>query len=78
MRVSAATCRAQEAHHLALAKKDPLANRRKIAMSAAKAWGREAVLAEKREAGLREPLDKLDTDITAQFDEEAGQPLPKT
>ena len=51
MRVRAAICREQQALQLALSISDPLERRRKIAATAAKAWGLEAIEAEKREAG---------------------------
>jgi hypothetical protein len=66
MRVSVATCKEQEALQLAKAASDPLENRRKIALAAAKAWGAEAILAEKREM-KQSPLDKLDAEISLEF-----------
>ena len=71
MRVKASTCREQEARHLDLAANDPLESRRRVAAAAAKAWGLEAVQAEKREAGHLSPRDKLDADITLEFAEES-------
>lgn len=50
MRVSASTCREQEAIQRGIAESSPLENRRNIAIAAAKAWGKEAVEADKREA----------------------------
>ena len=74
MRVKATICRAQEAHQLHLATHDPLESRRIIAAAAAKAWGLEAIQAEKREAGILNPLEKLDADITREFaDEESAE-----
>ncbi|AMO71412.1 hypothetical protein [Sphingorhabdus sp. M41] len=70
MRVKAETCREQEALQLALATNDPLESRRKVAAAAAKAWGIEAIQAEKREAGHLSPRDKLDAEITLEFAEE--------
>ena len=70
MRVKASVCREQEARQLDLAANDPLESRRKVAASAAKAWGLEAVQAEKREAGHLSPRDKLDAEITSEFAEE--------
>ena len=70
MRVKAATCREQEARQLDLAANDPLESRRKVAAAAAKAWGLEAIQAEKREAGHVSPRDKLDAEITSEFAEE--------
>lgn len=46
MRVLASFCRQQEALQRALATSEPLENRRKIALTAAKAWESEALLAE--------------------------------
>ncbi len=71
MRVKADICRAQEARQLDLAANDPLESRRKIAAAAAKAWGLEAIQAEKREAGHIDPIDKLDAEITTEFADEA-------
>ena len=70
MRVSADFCRAQEAQQLAKATSEPLKNRRKIALDAAKAWAAEALLADER-AVRQEPLDKLDAEITLEFAQEA-------
>jgi len=67
MRVKASTCREQEAHHLDLAVNDPLESRRKVAAAAAKAWGLEAIQAEKRESGHISPRDRLDAEITLEF-----------
>ncbi|MEH6757321.1 MAG: hypothetical protein V7676_07405 [Parasphingorhabdus sp.] len=71
MHLKSEICRAQEALQLDLATNDPLESRRKIAAAAAKAWGLEAINAEKREAGHLDPLDQLDADITNEFAEEA-------
>ncbi|MEJ6594281.1 hypothetical protein [Parasphingorhabdus sp.] len=70
MRVKASVCREQEARQLDLAANDPLESRRKVAAAAAKAWGLEAIQAEKREAGHVSPRDKLDAEITIEFAEE--------
>ena len=70
MRVKAATCREQEARQLDLAANDPLESRRIVAAAAAKAWGLEAIQAEKREAGHLSPRDKLDAEIASEFAEE--------
>lgn len=70
MRVKADICRAQEARQLDLAANDPLESRRTIAAAAAKAWGLEAIQAERREAGHLDPLDKLNAEITTEFAEE--------
>ena len=71
MRVKASICREQEARQLDLAANDPLESRRKVAAAAAKAWGLEAIQAEKREAGQVSPLDKMDAEITREFAEDA-------
>jgi hypothetical protein len=71
MRVKASTCREQEARQLDLAANDPLESRRKVAAAAAKAWGLEAIHAEKREAGHLSPRDKLDAEISREFAEES-------
>ena len=70
MRVKADVCRAQEARQMDIAANDPLQSRRTIAAAAAKAWGLEAIQAEKREAGHLDPLDQLDADITSEFADE--------
>ena len=70
MRVKAATCREQEARQLDLAANDPLESRRNVAAAAAKAWGLEAIQAEKREAGHLSPRDRLDAEIALEFAEE--------
>ncbi len=70
MQISANFCKEQEALQRAKAATEPLENRRKIALDAAKAWAAEGVLAEKRELKIN-PLDKLDTAIAAEFAREA-------
>jgi|TARA_R110001606_G_scaffold16153_8_gene65444 hypothetical protein len=70
MRVKASTCREQEARQLDLAANDPLESRRKVAAAAAKAWGLEAIQAEKREAGHVSPRDKIDAEIALEFSDE--------
>lgn len=70
MRVSTKVCRTQEARQLYIAENDPLESRRKIAATAAKAWGLEAIEAEKRENGFVDPIDKLDAEIAREFAEE--------
>ena len=70
MRVKASTCREQEARQLDLAANDPLESRRRVAAAAAKAWGLEAIQAEKREAGHVSSRDKLDAEIRREFAEE--------
>ena len=50
MRIAASTCREQEARQQEIAESDPLENRRKIATAAVKAWHKEAIEADKREA----------------------------
>lgn len=67
MRVSAANCRIQEQRQRIVAEQDPLESRRKIATVAAAAWAKEALLADKREAGHLNPRDKLDAEITLEF-----------
>ena len=66
MRMSAAHCREQQALQLAKAANEPLESRRKIALTAAKAWEVEAALAEKRASDLS-PLDALDAAIAQEF-----------
>ncbi len=72
MRPSSAMCREQERIQLDKAETEELENRRKIALTAAKAWAVEAQLAEKREAKI-EKLDKLDAEIIAEFAREAAE-----
>ena len=67
MRVKASTCCEQEARHRDLATNDPLESRRTAAAAAAKAWGLEAIQAEKREAGHVSPRDRLDAEIASEF-----------
>ncbi|WP_159983649.1 MULTISPECIES: hypothetical protein [unclassified Novosphingobium] len=74
MQISATHCREQEALQRAKALSEPLENRRKIALQAAKAWEAEALLAEKR-ASKSSPLDKLDTAIALEFEQEANSDL---
>ncbi len=71
MRVKASVCREQEARQLDLAANDPLESRRRVAAAAAKAWGIEAIQAEKREAGHVSPRDKLDAEIRREFADES-------
>ncbi len=56
--------------HRAKAANEPLENRRNIALTAAKAWHAEAILAEAR-ASKQTPLDQLDAEITLEFALEA-------
>lgn len=63
MRVSANTCREQQAIQRRIADNDPLENRRKIATAAATAWGKEAAEADKREA--RELKRRAQLDLEA-------------
>jgi hypothetical protein len=70
MRLSAQICRQQELIQLTLSQTDPLESRRKVAAAAAKAWALEAELAEKRESGVLDPLDRLDAEITQEFADE--------
>ena len=71
MRVKARMCREQQAIQLAIAENDPLLSRRDVAAAAAKAWEREALQADKREAGNVDPRDRLDAEITLEFAQEA-------
>ncbi len=72
MRQTPSFCREQEALQLAKAASETLENRRTIALTAAKAWAAEAVLAEKRDA-RQTPLDKLDAEIALEFAQEDGE-----
>lgn len=58
MHVMADYCRSQEAHQLGLAENDPVESRRKMALVAAKAWGLEAIKADKREAKTMGSFEK--------------------
>lgn len=69
MQPTAAHCREQHAIQLALADSEPLESRKKIALVAAAAWGKEAVDAAKREA-RKTALDRLDTAIAQEFADE--------
>jgi hypothetical protein len=69
MRFTGDFCREQEALQLAKAASDPLENRRKIALTSAKAWASEALLADKQ-ALKKSPLDKLDAEIAQEFADE--------
>jgi hypothetical protein len=66
MQLSVDKCREQEALQLAKAESEPLESRRKIALSAAKAWAAAAVVAEKRALGPT-PRDKADAAIALEF-----------
>lgn len=66
MRASADFCREQEALQRAKAESEPLENRRKIAIVAANAWAKEALLAEVRDS-KQGPLDMLDAEIALEF-----------
>jgi hypothetical protein len=66
MRVTAELCREQERIQRAKAENEPLENRKKIALDAAKAWATEAVLAEKRDL-KQSALDQLDAEIAREF-----------
>jgi hypothetical protein len=76
MRVTVEFCRQQERLQRAKAESEPLENRKKIALDAAKAWAAEAMLAKKRDA-KQAPLDKLDAQIALEFaretDAETGE-----
>lgn len=67
---SAILCRQREAHHRLLASEAVLDNARKIALTAAAAWGKEAAEAEAREAGLVNQLTAADAEIAREFLEE--------
>ncbi len=71
MRIKPKMCREQQAIQLAIAENDPLQSRRDVAIAAAEAWGREALQAEKREAGSVGLRDRLDAEITLEFAQEA-------
>lgn len=66
MRISVTHCREQEALHRGKALSEPLENRRKIALAAAKAWAVEAVLAEKVASRVG-ALNTLDAAIALEF-----------
>lgn len=67
MQISAAHCWEQEALQRAKSLSEPLENRRKIALNAARIWAAEAKLAEKRASKLNR-LDKLDAAIALEFE----------
>jgi hypothetical protein len=69
LRFAPAFCREQAALQLAKAESEPLENRKKIALAAAKAWTLEAALADKQVARAT-PLDALDTKIAKEFADE--------
>lgn len=69
MHLSAAHCREQQAIQRALAESEPLESRRKIASSAAAAWGVEALEAAKRESRTT-ALSTLDSAIVQEFADE--------
>lgn len=71
MQPSAATCRIELARHLEASLNDPLPNRRAIATRAADAWRIEAARAEKREAGIKDPISIQDAQFAREFAEEA-------
>lgn len=66
MRVAASTCREQEAIQQEIAVNSPLENRRTIAIAAAKAWGKEAIEADKREAREVKRRAELTTEIAVE------------
>ena len=70
LQMTAAFCREQEVMQRANAASEPLENRKKIALAAAKAWEQKAVMLEKHDAGDT-PLDRLDAEITLEFAREA-------
>jgi hypothetical protein len=69
MQLSALHCRHQQTIQLALADSEPLERRKKIALVAAAAWGKEAIEAEKRESG-KTALSLLDSEIAKEFADE--------
>ncbi len=71
MRLTAEKCRAEQARQLDLSLNDPLPNRRRIAATAAEAWGKEAIRAEEHEADATAPLSQEDAEIAQEFAEEA-------
>ncbi|MXP15633.1 hypothetical protein GRI44_12830 [Altererythrobacter confluentis] len=71
MQLSGANCRSEQARCLKESINDPLANRCKIAVIVAEAWGKEALLAHQREAKLLAILSDADIAIARQFAEEA-------
>lgn len=71
VRVPAHVCREQQAIQLAKAASEPLESRRKIALTAAKAWGIEADLADSR-TNDQTSLNTLDAAITQEFAREAA------
>lgn len=73
MRVTAKFCREQEALQQARAASEPLESRRRIALSAAKAWHAEAILADQRAAG-QGPMSRLDAEIAKEFAAEGEAP----
>lgn len=64
-------CRVQEALQRAKADSEPLESRRKIALTAAKAWEAEAILRDGRCASNAR-LDALDAKIRLEFASEAA------
>lgn len=77
MRLTAAKCRTEQARQLDLSVSEQLANRRRIAVKAAAAWGEEALRAEEREAVKSTPLSKEDTEFARQFADEANDESAK-
>lgn len=63
MRLTASTCRQQEAVQREIAFTATLENRRKIASDAANAWAKEAIEADKRD--VRELKRRLETEAAA-------------
>lgn len=64
---SAIFCRQRETHHRLLASEAVLDNARKVALTAAAAWAKEATEAEAREAGLVNQLSAADAEIAREF-----------
>jgi hypothetical protein len=75
MQLTALHCREQQAIQLALADSEALDTRKKIALVAAAAWGKEAVDAAKREA-RKTSLTELDATIAQEFADEDAVGLP--
>jgi hypothetical protein len=67
MRFSEDFCRNQAALQRAKAATEPLDNRQKIALLAAKTWDAEADAISNCKAAHGSPLDKLDAAITLEF-----------
>lgn len=71
--LNAERCRAEQARQLQLSLTEDLPNRRKIAETAAKAWGEAALEAEEREAEKSTPLSREDASIAREFAKDAAE-----